>query len=125
MTETRKLAAILAADVVGYSPLAGIDEEGTVSRLRALSAELIDPVNELLQADIFAADGDQLAFRHDIIREAVRGSLLILRSPSLWYLLGIHFHQAWLKFRWAFADARLELSEIWEQAKADWKRTFS
>ena len=56
---------------------------------------------------------------------AVRGSLLILRSPSLWYLLGIHFHQAWLKFRWAFADARLELSEIWEQAKADWKRTFS
>jgi DNA-binding CsgD family transcriptional regulator len=38
--------------------------------------ELIDPVNELVQADIFAADCGQLAFRHDIIREAVRGSLL-------------------------------------------------
>ena len=38
--------------------------------------ELIDPVNELVQADIFADDGDQLAFRHDLIREAVRGSLL-------------------------------------------------
>ncbi len=38
--------------------------------------ELIDPVNELVQADIFAADGGQLAFRHDILREAVRGSLL-------------------------------------------------
>ena len=38
--------------------------------------ELIDPVNELVQADIFADDGGQLAFRHDIIREAVRGSLL-------------------------------------------------
>jgi AAA ATPase domain len=37
--------------------------------------ELIDPVNELVQADIFADDGGQLAFRHDIIREAVRGSL--------------------------------------------------
>src|SRR6202021_2314212 len=38
--------------------------------------ELIDPVNELVQADIFADDSGQLAFRHDIIREAVRGSLL-------------------------------------------------
>jgi hypothetical protein len=38
--------------------------------------ELIDPVNELVQADIFADDGGQLAFRHDITREAVRGSLL-------------------------------------------------
>jgi DNA-binding CsgD family transcriptional regulator/tetratricopeptide (TPR) repeat protein len=38
--------------------------------------ELIDPLNELVQADIFADDGGQLAFRHDITREAVRGSLL-------------------------------------------------
>jgi hypothetical protein len=38
--------------------------------------ELIDPVNLLVQADIFADDGGQLAFRHDILREAVRGSLL-------------------------------------------------
>ena len=36
MAETRKLAAILAADVVGYSRLAGADEERTLARLRAL-----------------------------------------------------------------------------------------
>ena len=43
MAETRKLAAILAADVVGYSKLAGSDEERTLARLRALRSDLIDP----------------------------------------------------------------------------------
>src|SRR5271165_5709739 len=40
----RRLTTILAADVAGYSRLAGADEEGTVSRLRALRQDLIDPV---------------------------------------------------------------------------------
>jgi adenylate cyclase len=39
----RRLAAILAADVAGYSRLTGADEEGTIARLRALRRELIDP----------------------------------------------------------------------------------
>jgi class 3 adenylate cyclase len=39
----RRLAAILAADVAGYSRLIGEDEEGTIARLRALRRELIDP----------------------------------------------------------------------------------
>ena len=43
MAETRKIAAILVADVVGYSRLAGADEEGTLARLRALRSDLIDP----------------------------------------------------------------------------------
>ncbi len=43
MTETRKIAAILAADVVGYSRLAGADEDRTLARLRALRSDLIDP----------------------------------------------------------------------------------
>ena len=43
MPETRKLAAILAADVVGYSKLTGSDEERTLARLRALRSDLIDP----------------------------------------------------------------------------------
>ena len=43
MTETRKLAAILVADVVGYSRLAGADEDRTLARLRALRSDLIDP----------------------------------------------------------------------------------
>jgi class 3 adenylate cyclase len=43
MTETRKLAAIVAADVVGFSRLTGSDEEGTLARLRALWSDLIAP----------------------------------------------------------------------------------
>jgi class 3 adenylate cyclase len=43
MSETRKLAAILAADVVGYSRLAGTDEDRTLARLRGLRSDLIDP----------------------------------------------------------------------------------
>jgi adenylate cyclase len=43
MSETRKLVAILVADVVGYSRLAGADEERTLARLRALRSDLIDP----------------------------------------------------------------------------------
>ena len=43
MTATRRLAAILAADVAGYSRLMGADEEGTLERLKALRGDLIDP----------------------------------------------------------------------------------
>jgi adenylate cyclase len=43
MTATRRLAAILAADVAGYSRLMGADEEGTHERLKALRRELLDP----------------------------------------------------------------------------------
>jgi adenylate cyclase len=43
MSQTRKIAAILASDVVGYSRLAGTDEDRTLARLRALRGDLIDP----------------------------------------------------------------------------------
>ena len=43
MSETRKIAAILVADVVGYSRLAGADEDRTLSRLRGLRSDVIDP----------------------------------------------------------------------------------
>ena len=43
MASTRRLAAILAADVAGYSRLMGVDEEGRLERLKALRRELIDP----------------------------------------------------------------------------------
>ena len=43
MAETLKLAAILAADVAGYSRLAGSDEDRTLARLRGLRSDLIDP----------------------------------------------------------------------------------
>src|SRR5271167_756156 len=43
MSETRKIAAILVADVVGFGRLAGADEDRTLARLRALRSDLIDP----------------------------------------------------------------------------------
>jgi hypothetical protein len=43
MSETRKVAAILVADIVGYSRLTGADEEGTLARVRALRRGFIDP----------------------------------------------------------------------------------
>jgi adenylate cyclase len=43
MSQTRRLAAILAADVAGYSRLMGQDEEGTHERLKAHLQELVDP----------------------------------------------------------------------------------
>ncbi len=58
MAETRKLAAILAADVVGYSRLVGADEDGTVARLRALRSELIDPAIASNRGRIVKTTGD-------------------------------------------------------------------
>jgi class 3 adenylate cyclase len=47
MSQTRRLAAILAADVAGYSRLIGADEEGTLNRLRSIRVDIIDPkINE-------------------------------------------------------------------------------
>ena len=43
MSQTRRLAAILAADVAGYSRLMGADEEGTLAALKAIRRELSDP----------------------------------------------------------------------------------
>ena len=44
MSETRKLAAILVADIVGYSRLASADEDRILARLRTLRSDLIDPI---------------------------------------------------------------------------------
>ena len=44
MNETRKIAAILVSDAVGCGGLAGVDEDRTLSRLRGLRSDLIDPV---------------------------------------------------------------------------------
>jgi class 3 adenylate cyclase len=58
MAETRKLAAILAADVVGYSKLAGSDEERTLARLRALRSDLIDPTVAVHNGCVVKRTGD-------------------------------------------------------------------
>ena len=59
MGETRKLAAILVADIVGYSGLAGADEERTLARLRGLRSDLIDPAIAAHHGRIVNAPGRQ------------------------------------------------------------------
>jgi adenylate cyclase len=58
MTETRKLAAILVADVVGYSRLAGADEEWTLARLRTLRSDLTDPIISVHHGRVVKRTGD-------------------------------------------------------------------
>jgi adenylate cyclase len=72
MTETRKLAAILSADVVGYSRLAGTDEEGTLARLRALRSDLIDPTIAAHNGRVVKRTGDGILIEFRSVVEAVR-----------------------------------------------------
>ena len=58
MAGTRKIAAILVADVVGYSRLAGADEDRTLARLRALRSDLIDPAIDAHHGRIVKRTGD-------------------------------------------------------------------
>ena len=58
MSETRKLVAILVADVVGYSRLAAADEDRTLSRLRGLRSDLIDPAIAAHHGRIVKRTGD-------------------------------------------------------------------
>src|ERR1700746_3549723 len=60
MTVPRRLAALLAADVVGYSRLMGADEEGTLERLKAHRRELIDPKIAEHHGRIVKTTGDGL-----------------------------------------------------------------
>ena len=58
VSETRKLAAILVSDVVGYSRLAGADEDRILARLRALRSDLIDPTIAVHHGRIVKRTGD-------------------------------------------------------------------
>ena len=58
MAETRKIAAILVADIVGYSRLAGTDEERTLARLWALRSNLFDPTIAVHHGRVVKRTGD-------------------------------------------------------------------
>jgi class 3 adenylate cyclase len=58
MGETRKLAAILVSDVVGYSRLAGADEDRILARLRTLRSDLIDPTVSVHRGRVVKRTGD-------------------------------------------------------------------
>ena len=72
MRQTRRLAAILAADVVGYSRLIGADEEGTLNRLRSIRAELIDPKIAENRGRIVKTTGDGLLVEFSSVIDALR-----------------------------------------------------
>jgi len=72
MSDARKLAAIVAADVAGYSRLAGADEERTLARLRALRSDLIDPTIAVYSGRVVKRVGDGILVEFRSVVDAVR-----------------------------------------------------
>jgi len=88
MRETRKIAAILVADVVGYSRLAGADEDRTLSRLRGLRSDLIDPAIAAHHGRVVKRTGDGSLIEFRSVVDAVRCAIemqngLIERNAGL------------------------------------------
>src|SRR6204780_2824823 len=72
VSETRKLAAILVSDVVGYSRLAGTDEDRILARLRALRSDLIDPTIAVHHGRVVKRTGDGALVEFLSVVDAVR-----------------------------------------------------
>jgi len=72
MTATRRLAAILAADVAGYSRLIGVDEGGTLQALKSIRAELIDPTIAAHNGRLVKTTGDGLLVEFGSVVDALR-----------------------------------------------------
>ena len=80
MSESRKLAAIMAADVVGFSRLTGADEERTLARLRALRSDLIDPAIAVHKGRVVKRTGDGAIVEFRSVVDAVRCAIEIQNS---------------------------------------------
>jgi adenylate cyclase len=80
MSQTRRLAAILAADVAGYSRLMGADEEGTLERLKALRRELFDPKIAEHHGRIVKTTGDGLLVEFASVVDAVRCAVAVQQA---------------------------------------------
>jgi adenylate cyclase len=80
MNAPRKLAAILAADVAGYSSLTGRDEEGTLERLRKLRRELINPAVAVHRGRVVKTTGDGILIEFPSVVDAVRCALDVQRG---------------------------------------------
>jgi adenylate cyclase len=84
MTVTRRLAAILAADVAGYSRLMGADEEGTLERLKALRRELLDPKIAEHHGRIVKTTGDGVLVEFASVVDAVRCAVEMQQAIPEW-----------------------------------------
>src|SRR5215472_9644984 len=80
MASTRRLAAILAADVAGYSRLMGADEEGTLERLKAHRRQLMDPKVAEHRGRIVKSTGDGLLVEFPSVVDAVRCAAEVQRG---------------------------------------------
>src|SRR5580692_11462695 len=72
MTESRKLAAILVTDIVGYSRLAGADEDRILARLRTLRSDLIEPTISVHRGRVVKGTGDGFIVEFRSVVDAVR-----------------------------------------------------
>src|ERR1700730_8570722 len=82
MTATRRLTAILAADVAGYSRLMGADEEGTHERLKAHLAQLVDPKIKEHRGRTVKNTGDGLLAEFSSVVDAVRCAAEVQRGMA-------------------------------------------
>ena len=78
----RRLTAILAADVAGYSRLMGLDEAGTLARLRAHRRELIDPKIAEHRGRIVKTTGDGILIEFPSVVEAVACAVAVQRGMA-------------------------------------------
>jgi adenylate cyclase len=97
MGETRRrLAGVLAADVVGYSAMVGADEPGTLARVRALRVEVIEPLADTHHGRLFKTTGDGFFVEFASAVEALRCAIAIqdtLRAQAEGLCLRIGVHQ--------------------------------
>jgi hypothetical protein len=84
MSETRKLAAILVTDIVGYSRLAGADEERTLARIRGLRSDLVEHVVEESDGDLMG-DGVNIAAR---LESVAKPGAICLSEQAYWQVKG-------------------------------------
>jgi adenylate cyclase len=82
MATSRRLAAILAADVAGYSRLMGADEEGTLAALKAIRRELSDPKIKEHRGRIVKTTGDGLLLEFASVVDAVRCAIDVQREMA-------------------------------------------
>ena len=82
MSQTRRLAAILAADVAGYSRLIGADEGGTLERLRALRRQLLDPKIAEHRGRLVKTTGDGLLIEFGSVVDALRCAVDVQREMT-------------------------------------------
>src|ERR1041384_3095829 len=80
----RRLVAVVYADMVGYSRLIGLDDAGTLARLRALRANLIDPAIEEHGGRIVQTGGDSLLIAFDSIDGAVRCAVKVQQQVPMY-----------------------------------------